>query len=157
MPENSSRLIELRAVDPDFGLTRLALVGEVGGKQVLGEELLKTDGTPPPQAIAKYVFAPQRLGLKAGDELIYVALAADNRTNAAGSAEPNEATTSSHVIVVVPPVGGRGAVVRPTTTVGAPPGVAARARGRLECRLTRCSRRAQLNERSSRGAEGTAR
>ena len=106
VPENSSRPIEVRAVDPDFELTRLALVGEVNGKQVLAEELLKAnaDGKPAPQAVAKYVVVPQRLGLKAGDELVYVATAADNRTNAAGSAEPNVATTSSYVIVIVPPV-----------------------------------------------------
>ncbi|MEX2026181.1 MAG: hypothetical protein WEH44_02755, partial [Pirellulaceae bacterium] len=79
VPENGSRPIEIRAVDPDFALTRLALTGDVAGKQILSEELLKpsADGAQPPQAVAKFVVVPQRLGLKAGDELIYAATAAD--------------------------------------------------------------------------------
>ncbi len=104
VPENGSRPIEVRGVDPDFGLTRLALAGEVGGKPILSEELLKTDGTHPPQAVGKWLFSPQKLGLKAGDELVYQASAADNRTNSSGAADPNVATTSSYVIVIVPPV-----------------------------------------------------
>jgi hypothetical protein len=102
VPENGSRPIEVRGVDPDFGLTRLAVAGEVRGKQVLRQELLKDDSQPP-QAVARFVFRPKEHGLKAGDELIYHALAADNRTSPSGTADPNVATTSSHVIVVVPP------------------------------------------------------
>lgn len=104
IPENGSRTIEVRATDPDFGLTRLALRGEVRGKPLLEQELLKAEGPPPPQATAKFVFVPAQHGLKAGDEMLYQALAADNRTNpTSGSADPNVTTTSSYIFVIVPP------------------------------------------------------
>jgi len=102
VPENGSRPIEVRGIDPDFGLTRVALIGDVRGKAVLNEELLKDDSQPP-QAVARFVFRPKEHGLKAGDELVYHGLAADNRTSASGTADPNVATTSSYIIVVVPP------------------------------------------------------
>ena len=103
LPENGSLPMEVRAIDPDFGLTAISLHGQAGGKQVLKADLLPADGTSPPQAVAKYVLRPQELGLKVGDELLYEASAADNRMNANGEAEPNITTTSSQVIVIIPP------------------------------------------------------
>jgi hypothetical protein len=103
VPENGSQTIEARGIDPDFGLSRLALHFEGAGKD-FDEELLITGSEQLPQATAKFLFRPQAYGFKAGDEVQYWAIAADNRENpATGSAEPNEVTTNPCLIIVVAP------------------------------------------------------
>jgi hypothetical protein len=104
VPENGSLSMEVRAIDPDYSLSRLYLQGTSQGKTVLVEELLK-DAVASPQAVAKYVFRPSEHKLVAGDEMIYVANAADNRTSPeTGAAEPNQTSTAQYVVRVTAPL-----------------------------------------------------
>src|SRR5260221_638998 len=72
VPENGSLPIEVRAIDPDYALSKLHLIGTSKGKTVLDEELLK-DAAASPQAVAKYDFRPSEHKLVAGDEMTYFA------------------------------------------------------------------------------------
>ncbi|HEX5106706.1 MAG TPA: hypothetical protein VFV87_22955, partial [Pirellulaceae bacterium] len=104
VPEDGEQAIEVRALDPDYGLSRVAIEGSAAGKDAIAIELLEQNEGQPPQVTKRYAFKPREHQLQAGDELKYVALAADNRTSPlTGQPEPNITKTAEYTIVVVPP------------------------------------------------------
>jgi hypothetical protein len=114
VPEDGQQTIEVRAVDPDYGLRRLRIEGFVGGKPVVDVNLLPDDSDQPPQANVPYAFRPREHKLKAGDELKYAAVAEDNRTNPqTGSPEPNVTRTKEYTLVIVAPRQGEGGQPNP--------------------------------------------
>jgi hypothetical protein len=101
--EDGELFIEVRAVDPDFGLSRLVLRGAAGEKRV-EVDLIPSDSGQPPQLTVPYVFRPREHSLVARDELTYLAQAEDNRVNAlTGQPEPNVARSREYVLVVIGP------------------------------------------------------
>ena len=108
IPVSGRRKIEVRAVDPDFGLSRLMLRAVAGGTNVLEEMLFEDAGGRRGQTIATYDFVPLRLGLTANDKVTYWAVAEDNRMpidgnqvdgNQVGS---NSARTRNYQIEIIP-------------------------------------------------------
>lgn len=103
VPEDGEQAIEVRGLDPDYGLSRLRVEGRAGQK-AMEADLLDPMAGQPPQMTGAYVFKPSEHGLKAGDELRYVGVAEDNRTSPlTGKPEPNVARTAEYTIVVIPP------------------------------------------------------
>lgn len=101
LPEDGEAIIEVRAVDPDFGLAKLYLDGTVAAKPPLNINLLEDNAQQPPQATVSYAFHPREHGLKAGDELRFAAVAEDNRTNSqTGQPEPNVTRTKEYTLHV---------------------------------------------------------
>jgi hypothetical protein len=78
--------VEVEARDPDFALTNVVVLGEVGGEQVVRHDLLTKEQTG--KFVGKMTATPEELGLKPGDVLEYWAAAVDNRES-----EPNTAQT----------------------------------------------------------------
>ena len=104
VPENGERLIEVRAVDPDFGLSGLWLQGTTTRKQPVKVDLLDPAAGHVPQATVRHPFRPRDHKLIAGDELTFTAVAEDNRLSPqTGKPEPNVARTAVYTIVVTPP------------------------------------------------------
>ena len=100
VPENGSLTIEVRAVDPDFGLQRLELKGIVGSKKVFQQSWL--DETATGQVVKKYLFIPRELGLSQGNTVLYWAEAEDNRTSPMrNEPAPNLAKTPNFTIRIV--------------------------------------------------------
>ncbi len=94
VPEGGTATIEIRGIDPDYGLTRLGLRGIAGGEAVLKETLMLDAKGRLGQTVVSYEFKPRELDLKAGDQVEYWAIAADNRTSPGdGSPDPNETRT----------------------------------------------------------------
>ena len=85
--ENGAQKIELRALDPDFGLRAIRLRIVSGGTELINQTLLDDATGRTGQVVAHYVFEPSKLGLAAGDEVVFWGVAEDNRT-APGSTEP---------------------------------------------------------------------
>lgn len=103
VPENGSQKIEVRGIDPDYALSSLQLHGIVGQREVLAKELLPAGTAALPQLTAQFQFRPAEHQLVAGDEMIYWAVAADNRTSPlTGSPEPNKAKSTEYVLRVTP-------------------------------------------------------
>jgi hypothetical protein len=102
VPVSGRETIEIRAIDPDYGLSQLRLKAVQGNTDLLNRSLLATDDQTG-QVVARYEFRPLEFGLSAGDEVHYWAVAEDNR-KAVGSdtPQPNSARTRSYQIVVVP-------------------------------------------------------
>jgi hypothetical protein len=102
VPANGSQKIEVRGIDPDYALSSLRLQGIVGQREVLDKQLLPEAAAALPQATAQYEFRPAEHQLVAGDEMIYWAVAADNRTSPlTGSPEPNTAKSTEYVLRVI--------------------------------------------------------
>lgn len=107
IPASGRRRIEVRAVDPDFGLSRLTLRAVAGGTDVLDVTLFEDPAGRRGQEIVTYEFVPSRLGLAAGDMVTYWAVAADNRMpfdadHAGGNqGAPNVARTRDYQIEIV--------------------------------------------------------
>lgn len=109
VPENGRLQMEVRGVDPDFGLAKLGLRGTAAGKPPLEMELLKDAPQAPPQANVKYEFRPSEHQLKAGDELIYWAYAADGRLDPlTGKPDANEVKTAEYTLKIVAPLATEG-------------------------------------------------
>jgi hypothetical protein len=118
VPENGMQPIEVRAVDPDFGISSLKLMGSARGKEIVIRSLLDPAEGQPPQMLKRFEFRPQQWKWKAGDVLTYWATVEDNRTavpsaNAQGAAippaaEPNSAKTELYTIRVVAAKEGKG-------------------------------------------------
>lgn len=104
IPENGQKEIVVRAVDPDFGVSRIALHAAVGGTDLQIPALLSDPGGQTGQVIVKYRFLPREHKLKAGQEVIAWARADDNRTAPGQTApEPNFARTPNYHFVITPP------------------------------------------------------
>lgn len=104
VPEDAAVTIEVRGVDPDFGLARLYLEGQAAGRPPLTLDLLPADADQPPQAVVSRDFQPRLHGLHAGDELKWVAVAEDHRVHpVSGRPEPNVARSPMQTLVVLPP------------------------------------------------------
>ncbi len=107
VPLSGRRKIEVRAIDPDFGLSRLKLRGVAGGTDVLDALLFEDPRGRRGQTIGSYVFVPSQLGLAVDDQVTFWAVAEDNQTALPGSngganqAAPNVARTGNYVIEVV--------------------------------------------------------
>jgi hypothetical protein len=104
IPENGRQTIEIRAVDPDFGLTSVELRGNSNRgepwQHVLLEDPLGWKG----QFVGKYDVVPAQLNLRSGDVLTYRAVARDNRRDAQNAPAANEELTTEYRIVVTPPL-----------------------------------------------------
>lgn len=91
----------VRAEDPDFALRSVALRMEVDGKGLPIRPLLnklRPDKAQQGPFEAVYRFQPAKLGLKAGDKVVYLAEAVDNK-------EPvgNRTKTQQRTLLLVPP------------------------------------------------------
>jgi hypothetical protein len=104
VPEDGWQKIEIRAVDPDFGLTAIRLQAVAGGRQVLKQNLLLDPAGRSGQEIARFDFAPRACGMRAGTEAKCWAIAEDNRTAPkTGSPEPNIVKSRELTLVVTRP------------------------------------------------------
>lgn len=101
-PLDARQRIEVRAVDPDFALSRVRLRMVVGESEVYnGERPIGRRG----QVIERFEITPRELNLSVGDTITYRAYAEDNRTDLSGSPRPNEERTDEYTIVVTAPSG----------------------------------------------------
>jgi hypothetical protein len=101
---NGNQTIEIRAVDPDFGLSRISLHAVAGGEDLLDETLLNAPIGLAGQQVKSYQFMPTMLDLKIGDQVTYWAVAEDNRQSGAGQgADPNRVRTSRYRFTITPP------------------------------------------------------
>lgn len=101
VPEDGWQKIEIRAVDPDYGLTAIRLRATAGQRQVLGRDLLQDPAGRQGQEIVTFDFAPRAAGLRAGSEAKCWAVAEDNRAaSGTGSPEPNVIPSREITLVV---------------------------------------------------------
>ena len=112
--EDGQQLIEVRALDPDFGLTQLNLIAIRDGKRLLKKSLLDSfddqdDVSSSGQlarsgsVVARFVCIPRQWMLRAGDEMVFWADAADNRHSSWGELNPNLIQTPRYQIVITAP------------------------------------------------------
>lgn len=102
VPENGSQMIEIRAVDPDFGLSRVALRAVATGDDLLDEPLLTEPQGQSGQVMSTYTFLPKRLKLVVGDTVVFWAVAEDNRADPqTGAPDPNSQRTRNYHITIV--------------------------------------------------------
>lgn len=101
IPENGELPIQVRAVDPDFGLAQVRLESAAAGKPSVAIDLLAESVNHPPQASLPHAFRPRDHKLAAGDEFTFVAIAQDNRTNPlTGQPEPNISRTTEYTLLI---------------------------------------------------------
>jgi hypothetical protein len=101
VPEDGWQKIEIRAVDPDYGLTAIRLEATAGGRQLLKRDLLQDPAGRSGQEMASFEFAPRALGMRAGTEAQCWAVAEDNRTAPlTGSPEPNVVKSRQITLVI---------------------------------------------------------
>ena len=104
VPEDGRQKIEIRAVDPDYGLTTIRLKAATADQQVLKHELLQDSTGRIGQELVSYDFAPRTLGLRAGTEVECWAVAEDNRAAPlTGLPEPNTTQSRRLTLVVTEP------------------------------------------------------
>lgn len=103
LPENGSLIMEVRAVDPDFQLTRVQLAARTRGRNLFRESLLSTTNAAEwhtGQFTATYRFVPKELDLREGDVVEYLALAEDNRHDPVNAAklDPNRTISAKQYV-----------------------------------------------------------
>jgi hypothetical protein len=104
VPQNGSEKIEIRAVDPDFGLTRIGVRGAAKGTEVLKTDLFSDAAGRAGQTVVQYAFQPAKIGLSVGDEVVVWAVAEDNRTSPGSETpSPNIARTRNYHFRIVAP------------------------------------------------------
>ena len=107
LPLDAVQPIEVRGLDPDFGLTLLRLQAVRGNSELLGEALFADQGGALGQTMGKLEFRPRDHGLEVGDRVIYWVLAEDNRAQPGGdSPEPNQTRTREYEFLITPPLKG---------------------------------------------------
>ncbi len=78
VPVNGTQVLEIRGLDPDFGLANIKLHGVARGKQLFTPRSLLTETTMG-QVIRQLKFRPAKFGLREGEEVEIWATAYDNR------------------------------------------------------------------------------
>ncbi|HAY80428.1 MAG TPA: hypothetical protein DCY79_11525 [Planctomycetaceae bacterium] len=103
MREDETRAIEVRAIDPDYGLRQVRLQGVAEGTEVLNITLLDDAAGRSGQVVQSFDFQPRKLGINAGTEIEVWAVAEDNRHHPVRQdPDPNVAQTSRYQIVILP-------------------------------------------------------
>ncbi|MFW6170499.1 MAG: hypothetical protein ACODAD_08415, partial [Planctomycetota bacterium] len=98
VPVNGRQRIEIRAIDPDYGLTEIRVRAQVDGEACLDETFPQEgENGRSGQVVVEYQFRPRELNLQPGDCVSLWAEAADNRT------EPNIGKTRDTILNIVPP------------------------------------------------------
>ena len=108
LPVNEEQWIEIRALDPDYGLEKIALKAIVRrSKSPIHEVLLDHDPDDEPvlgQRVVKYRLRPNKLGLRSGDIVDYRAVASDNRLDPhTGKRDANVRQTEPYRIEITAP------------------------------------------------------
>ncbi|MDA1054584.1 MAG: hypothetical protein O3C40_29485 [Planctomycetota bacterium] len=104
VPQDGSQKIEVRAIDPDFGVTSVHLHLVMGGTELLDKALLTDPEGVAGQTVNSYEFRPHLFGLQPGDRVVYRAAAEDNRSAVGSdSPEPNQARTKDYQLLIIPP------------------------------------------------------
>lgn len=103
VPVDRSQQIEVRGLDPDFGLARIDLELSAGEQRLPTPNLFQDPAGWLGQKVVRYSFVPSELGLAVGDRVEYWAVVEDNRQDSQGRAEPNRVRTRSYQIEVAPP------------------------------------------------------
>ncbi|MEE3371825.1 MAG: hypothetical protein VX346_21010 [Planctomycetota bacterium] len=105
LPEDGTQEIEIRAIDPDYGLRRIQLRATAGNDSILSHDLVEDAAGRTGQIVETYPFVPRKLGLRTGDRVALWALAEDNRVDPKTTTPaPNSRTTPRYYIVITPPV-----------------------------------------------------
>ena len=102
VPVSGEQPLEIRAVDPDYGLTRVTLRAVAGGSALVDEALLDEPDGYEGQAVLRTVFKPAEHNLSPGDRVQLWATAEDNRTQpGTGQLNPNLARTQNYTLKIV--------------------------------------------------------
>ena len=101
--EDGEQKIEVRGIDPDYGLSKITLRAVAGGHDVTTATLLDDPAGQTGQTVVGYAFKPKDHGLRAGDAVAYWAAAEDNRTlPGTEDPAPNTAKTRTYHLIIVP-------------------------------------------------------
>ncbi|MFT7642011.1 MAG: hypothetical protein ACI9G1_003767 [Pirellulaceae bacterium] len=101
--------IEVRALDPDFGLQRVVLRAVAGGDELFTEELFSDAEGAEGQQLRYFQFTPNKYRLKPGDVVSVQARAEDNRVNVLEQIPaPNSQRTPVYSLVITDPSNGTG-------------------------------------------------
>jgi hypothetical protein len=104
IPENGQLEIQVRAVDPDFALRRVAIKAERRKEALRIAPLLDRPRPGEPhkgEYTGKYLFEPSRLGLKSGDQVTYWIEGEDNKYLSDEEPEPNRSQTAKQFIRIL--------------------------------------------------------
>ena len=105
VPEDGSRTIEVRAMDPDFALTAVRLWLQIDQQEAVTPPDTSSLNEPTGRVGAvqwKYIFDPRKLNLQAGQKVTYWAEAADNRADStSGAPRPNITVTPRYQINII--------------------------------------------------------
>ncbi|MBP90763.1 MAG: hypothetical protein CMJ64_29300 [Planctomycetaceae bacterium] len=105
VPADGVQKIEIRALDPDFGLKQIALRAVTGGAVLVDESLFVDQAGAEGQTVRTFQFRPANYDLQVGARVTYRATAEDNRTAlGSDSPEPNPARTRDYQLLIVPPL-----------------------------------------------------
>ena len=100
IPVSGEQKIEIRGIDPDFGLTAVRLKAVCAGKEILDKSLFENSVGQAGQIVVEFSFRPSDYKLSAGSQVTYWAVATDNRvTNT--SPQPNSSRSPNRTLIVV--------------------------------------------------------
>ncbi len=103
VPVNGSRAIEVRGLDPDYGLRKIALQATSNDTAILDRALFEDQAGWLGQKVVRTWFVPEELGLSVGDSVTYWAVAEDNRSSTEGQLAANVARTRKYQLKITAP------------------------------------------------------
>lgn len=102
VPENGTVLVEVRAVDADFALSRVSLKLTQDGNPLAEPLLLDVPNGHVGQSMSKHYFRPSAYKLKSGDQVAWHAVAHDNRVAPKSNLpEPNTQRTKNYFFRII--------------------------------------------------------
>ena len=109
LPVNRTLKIKVRAADPDFKISAIRIEGDFKGTRLIRQNLPLGKQAGVGNVRTEFNFRPSAFQLKPGDEVVFYAMAADNRTSYLSPApDPNRSRTDNYTIVVAEPEQGVG-------------------------------------------------
>ena len=101
LPINGVLAIDVQANDLDFVVSSVGLTMDHKGKRILDEKLQMFSSDGNRRVNAGYRFRPSDFGLSVGDQVVFIAKAADNRvSHSSGQPHPNISLTENYSVTI---------------------------------------------------------
>ncbi len=104
VPVNGTLRVNARALDPDFRITAIRMIGLQKGKTIVNQNLVLDQPAGVGNVLGSFDFRPEAVGLAPGDEVIFHLAAVDNRKSPLNDLpDPNVTRSANYELRIAPP------------------------------------------------------
>lgn len=104
LPINGKLTIKARALDPDFRIAAIRMIGVQKGREIIQQNLVLDQPSGVGNVHGRFDFRPEAFNLQPGDDVVFHLAAIDNRMSPlSGQPDPNVTRSANYELKIMPP------------------------------------------------------